>query len=207
VVVSVGKIFKKDFEWSNEMFLKQVWPNIKYICGGGNLIPLEMSTEDFAKQMDQMCGIDYMLVNDGLGMVGLASRVQKIENNKPWNTFTIRFDRDSGAQTEYEKRKIAIESNKYIYPYLTTHAYVNQNGYVNCGVAKTVDIYNAINLNNIRRNDNVDFLYVNFNQVKDVKVIYKKPEPKIIKRPQDQTTDEWLEEHAIGMEKYHGIKV
>jgi hypothetical protein len=47
----------------------------------------------------------------------------RIQTGVNYKTFTIRNKRKSGARTEYEKRKIAIEKG-YLYPYLTVQAYV-----------------------------------------------------------------------------------
>jgi hypothetical protein len=78
-------------------------------------------------------------------MRGIALRIQTIKSPyKPYNTFTVRNKRQSGAKTEYEKRKYAIESG-YLYPYLTVQAYVNEQGkLISFAVSKTVDIMDMI---------------------------------------------------------------
>ena len=67
---------------------------------------------EMAKLLDTLAGIDVWYINRLNGMRGIASRIQTGVNYK---TFTVRNKRKSGAKTEYEKRKIAIEKG-YLYP-------------------------------------------------------------------------------------------
>jgi len=96
---------------------------------------------EMAKLLDTLAGIDVWYINKLNGMRGIASRIQTGVNYK---TFTVRNKRKSGAKTEYEKRKIAIEKG-YLYPYLTIQAYVSENNeLLSYAIAKTEDIINAI---------------------------------------------------------------
>lgn len=131
-----------DLTWSSEKFVKLVWPIIKEPCGGGDIRPVETLTDNaLAKEMDILCGIDVWQTLNGVGARGIASRVQR---GISWDTFTIRLSRASGAVTEYEKKKTAIESGAFIYPYLTCHAYVDSNNVRGIGLARTIDIFNLI---------------------------------------------------------------
>jgi len=76
-----------------------------------------------AKTLDQLAGIDLWYFNTTLGVRGVANRIQF--GNKNWKTFTVRKDRESGAKTEYEKRKKAIE-NEWLYPIMTIQGYFNE---------------------------------------------------------------------------------
>ena len=89
-----------------------------------------------------------------------------------YKTFTVRFKRKSGVETEYKKRAEAILSDKgYLYPYLTIQAYLDKRGdskdILSCGVIKTKDLYNYIfaNIADIQKRkcqEGNEFLYVPF---------------------------------------------
>ena len=91
--------------------------------------------------LDTLAGIDLFAVNRDKGMRGIASRLQW---GKAWRTFTIRKERESGARTEYEKRKYAIKHG-YLYPKLTMQAYIDQDT-VTVGIAYTEDIIRCIEM-------------------------------------------------------------
>lgn len=74
-------------------------------------------------------------------MIGIASRVQY---GKAWNTFTVRLNRETGATTEYAKRKYAILNNT-LYPKLTIQAYV-QDDNTTIGICQTVDLIRYIDM-------------------------------------------------------------
>ena len=59
-------------------------------------------------------------------MRGLASRVQPTD--RPWNTFSIRYSRRNGSETEYAKRMQAIRERErgWLLPALTVQAYVTK---------------------------------------------------------------------------------
>jgi hypothetical protein len=100
-----------------------------------------ITVKQMAKLLDTLAGIDVWYINKLNGMRGIASRIQTGVNYK---TFTVRNKRESGARTEYEKRKIAIEKG-YLYPYLTVQAYVtNDDKLMSFAIAKTEDIIDAI---------------------------------------------------------------
>ena len=106
----------------------------------GYLITVEGDTlDETAKLLDTLSGIDLWMVDESRGMRGIASRIQYDKN---WRTFTVRAERDSGAKTEYEKRKYAID-NDYLYPIVTYQAYID-GGLASVGVAYTKDIIDYI---------------------------------------------------------------
>lgn len=105
----------------------------------GELITVEGETlNETAKLLDTLAGIDLWFANKEKGMRGIASRIQYGKN---WRTFTIRLERDSGAKTEYEKRKYAID-NDYLYPVITYQAYLCEDGKM--AIAMTKDIIDYI---------------------------------------------------------------
>lgn len=159
-----------DLNRSNVAFLREVWPQIQKQCGGGEIKPVEIFDDVMSRELDMMCGIDIWQTITGEGCRGIGSRVQFGDKN--WRTFTIRKERDSGAVTEYEKRKEAIDSGgRFIYPYLTSHAYVSDAGdLLGCGVAITKNIFQAIEAGKaqIRRCENATFFAVKFEDVPGV---------------------------------------
>lgn len=98
-----------------------------------------VTVTEIAKNLDILAGIDIWYIHRLNGMRGIASRIQP--SDRSWDTFTIRHKRESGAKTEYEKRKSAIK-DKYLYPYLTLQAYVKKDGsrLISYGLARTEDI-------------------------------------------------------------------
>lgn len=105
----------------------------------GEFAIVEGVTEDrMAQVLDQSAGIDLWFFNTKQGVRGMASRIQFQEKN--WRTFTIRKALESGARTEYEKRKYAID-NEWLYPVLTLQGYLNgANQVLGFAIAKTADI-------------------------------------------------------------------
>jgi hypothetical protein len=135
-----------DMKWSAKLFQSEVWPLIQKHLGNGKLLQMEGRPDtELARTLDMLAGIDGWHIHSH-GMRGIASRVQ--ETDKSWDTFTVRMARDSGAVTEFEKRRLAIsESNRgWIYPALTVQAYAKtKNGPVfSCGIARTKDIIEFI---------------------------------------------------------------
>lgn len=166
----------KDLSDSNFDFMRLVWDKIKDYCGGGVITPVEIIQDnDIARQLDILAGIDIWQAVSNYGVRGIASRVQWISKLfKPYNTFTIRYIRDSGAETEFVKRSRAIKNGDCIYPYYTCQAYISEphktGEFLSCAVAKTTDIFDAIEKypTQINRTSNASFKYVFWHQVKDV---------------------------------------
>ena len=127
--------------WSSKLFVEQVWPEITACVGGGELIQMEGRPDtELASRLDMLSGIDGWQIHNS-GIRGVASRIQK--GDRSWDTFTVRMSRSSGAETEYAKRKRAIESSGgWIYPHLTIQAYskTETGPVMSIGVARTEDI-------------------------------------------------------------------
>ncbi len=132
----------KDMKWSSTLFINQVWPIAKkYI--GGELMQMEGRPDmELATMLDMKAGIDGWNIHTN-GLRGIASRIQA---GADWRTFTIRESRDSGAETEFEKRKRAIESNEWLYPAITIQAYAQtQTGPIlSIGITHTTTIIKYI---------------------------------------------------------------
>ena len=126
-------------------------PIIKQLLGGGEIKPVEGNDNDICLMLDQNCGIDYFQTygkDHNLNGItwGVGSRFQKIPSGcKPYNTFTVRKERESGARTEYQKRCLAIKYNG-IYPYLTMHGYYDSDTgeILSLAIAKTENIFDVI---------------------------------------------------------------
>jgi len=138
--------FSTDLSNSSKDFLRVVWPVIQPRLGGGELIPVEGATKESLKaKLDQASGIDAWHYSIEGQIRGIASRVQW---GKAWDSFTIRYKRDSGTKTEYEKRKEAIEGTRgWLFPFLTVQAYLSgtpgEGELIKVGIAKTADLIKA----------------------------------------------------------------
>ena len=165
--------FATDLEASSAAFLRVVWPAIQGKFGGGAVVPVEsVADKGMATLLDQYSGIDAWHLSDGKQIRGISSRVQW---GTPWNTFTVRLSRDSGAKTEYEKRKHDIYSGSgWLYPHLTVQAFVGgdktQEGpLLSAAIIKTKSLIDACDqvisggvdpkLAGIRRTGNAQFIW------------------------------------------------
>lgn len=174
--------FKTDLADSAFDFLRVVYPKLKdENLISGELIPIESVTaEGTTKALDMLAGIDIWQIKDDKGIRGIANRIQW--GPKPWNTFTIRKKRQSGAKTEYEKRIEAITNRAWLFPYFTCQAYITERriGYLlSVAIAKTETIFEMINKGICWEQPNsqdgnificVDWLNVKIYQPKDIKI-------------------------------------
>lgn len=112
-------------------FERAVWPEIREKLGGGRIVRVEGVDSPLARLIDGIAGIDYWQVCDApLRMRGIGARVQFPEragDRFPYNSFTIRFRRDSMVMTELAKRRLAIirSNSGWLYPAITIQAYVS----------------------------------------------------------------------------------
>jgi len=178
--------FKTDLSDSAFDFKRVVWPTLQKALGGGSYIPVEEETAKGLTQcLDIYAGIDAWHVDEeNKIMRGLASRIQWC--SKGWDTFTIRYKRNSGACTEYEKRIDAINGDRgALYPHLTIQAYVTERKtgeLINVGVVNTKDLFLLASqlmtghpykdLWGIRETSNATFIWIHWNCIKinDIKM-------------------------------------
>jgi hypothetical protein len=109
----------------------------------GDIIRIEKQDNEILVTIDQKAGIDYIR-NDDTGLQGIAWRAQW--GDKAWDTFTIRYKRYTGAETEYEKRIRQIREG-YLYPAFTMQGYFDNrkdNKPLSVGIVRTVDLYQLI---------------------------------------------------------------
>lgn len=139
-----------DLTWSAMVFRDVVWPCVGPSVGGGEIVAVECVTmHDFKNELDTLAGIDaWQIQHNACYMRGVASRVQVIKGRSlPYDSFTIRLTRSSGAKTEYEKRLYQIDNSAagYLYPYLTIQAYVTEShALLSAAAIRTADLYNYV---------------------------------------------------------------
>lgn len=148
----------------------------------GELFSLEQNTNDnkIFKYLDTISGIDY-LIKDKNGLRSIASRVQFMYGKKLYNSFTTRFQRYTGSETEYEKRLNAIK-NTYMYPDFTLQAYFDTKENLNLlsiAIIKTKTLYEEFENNKkvkTRTSDN-QFKFLFWDDIENKKAM------KIITKP------------------------
>lgn len=150
--------FALDLSRSGDAFTSVVWPTVRPHLDGGDLLLMEGRPDvELARLLDMKAGIDGWQIHPQ-GMRGIASRVQV---GRAWDTFTIRLSRDSGAATEFSKRRDAISSGRWVYPAVTVQAYLGgwDGPVLSVGVALTKDIIAFIEagLHEVRRTSNASF--------------------------------------------------
>ncbi len=126
----MGNNFKQDLNDSIFDFQRVVLPKLtelKFISG--EIIPIETSMaiefQRLIKQFDMLAGVDLWQIKNKEGIRGIANRVQWINIYRDdFKTFTIRKHRQSGVETEYSKRLKSINSESWLYPYLTIQSYM-----------------------------------------------------------------------------------
>jgi hypothetical protein len=104
-----------------------------------------VSAEGIKRDLDQLAGIDAWQVVGGRGIRGLACRA--LGDGRWTRMFTIRYQRDSGASTEYEKRIASIEGEGgWLLPHLTIQAYSHwPAGGLKCAcVVRTRDLFGFV---------------------------------------------------------------
>lgn len=148
---------RRDLGWSAKAFTEQIWPQIRDYLGGGELLSVEeIQSSPFAKMFDILAGFDAIQVTPDGRVRGISSRVQQPPRNfmlrppnrcwHPYNTFTIRESRASGATTEMEKRTRAIQDGS-LYPAITVQGYVQDAAagpWLTIGVSETRHLFEFI---------------------------------------------------------------
>jgi len=111
----------RDMSDSRTRFESIVWPKIKHWFGDSpDLHRTEDTSGPLREDFDIVGGVDYWVVERGEGMLSIASRVQTYDET----TFTIRYSRSTGNDTEYQKRMRQLE-NDYELPTYTVQAYID----------------------------------------------------------------------------------
>ena len=131
--------FNEAISASESDFDRFVAPIMPWMLNG-NITSVESDGSAVSRILEMRCGIDYLLECNGL-VYGVARRIQRLsQGDSPWNTFTVRHERDSGSCTELEKRGRSILQGS-ICPMITYQAYVSSDGkLLSMAVAFTKDI-------------------------------------------------------------------
>lgn len=134
---------------SARWFKTAVWPTIRSWFGPSGDVELhttESQESPVATDLDIVSGIDHWVTDGDRGMTSIASRVQYNPHHKH-TTFTIRYDRPSGRDTEYQKRIRQLECEDYVLPTYTVQAYVDTvlERVYNVAAVRTEDLYDLIN--------------------------------------------------------------
>lgn len=97
-----------------------------YFKNGGEVIHTEHLNESIAQLLDRYSGVDAIYKN-GYDISGVALRVQQ-HSDTNWKTYTIRYSRHNGSETEFNKRlrQIYSSNNHIIYPHFTCQAYMDK---------------------------------------------------------------------------------
>jgi len=162
--------FIDDFTDANRSFSPFRAELLKHIKGD-KIIDVETDGGTIASLFDKYSGIDAIQVVNGQ-LRTIAMRVQWGVN---YQSFTIRYKRKSGVDTEYKKRIDAIFGQKgYLFPYLTVQCYLDKRhgatGVLSCAIVKTEDLYKFIkeNFDNLQKRkcpEGNEFLVVYFQQL------------------------------------------
>ena len=130
----------------NDMTESSKWalsaePIVRGLLSDWHLVPVEGKDDTVSRILDTACGIDYLLCSPTAPNVyGVASRVQYGKN---YRTFTVRKERESGAETEYSKRIKSI-AHGGLSPYYTMQAYVEDGEISGLAIVKTNDLMEYI---------------------------------------------------------------
>lgn len=122
---------RRNMAESASIFRDLVWPAMSPMMGGGELLPVESTSDRMRDVLDRLAGIDAWQVIDELGVRGIASRVQWVGvGQRPWDTFTVRYALANGYETEFAKRLRAIDHHEHglLFPHHTVQAYLEGRG-------------------------------------------------------------------------------
>ena len=136
--------YTKELLQSARTFSEIVWPEIGPLIGGGEFYSVEVRTVNgLRKILDEVAGIDgFQCCRDHKLVRSIASRIQY--GPRSHDSFTIRYHRANGADTEWIKRLRAIHDPfaKWCFPSLTVQAYVSHEGHLlSACVVPTLALY------------------------------------------------------------------
>ena len=139
----MGDTFTVSMSKTMKNFNEKVLPILKAHNSKCRYVSIEgRANDEITKDFDILAGIDAYRADVG-EMRGIASRIQFTKKGYPsFDTFSVRASRDSGALTEYAKRKHAIKTGA-LYPYYTLQAYIGDSETV-VGICKTKDLLDYI---------------------------------------------------------------
>lgn len=136
----------RDLTESAETFVRLVVPKLESMFGGRFESTESVNSRGFVGELDMLAGIDAWQVSTRHGLRGIASRVQSLGTS--FDTFTIRYRRSSGAETEYAKRLRAINDRDHgwLWPHFTVQAYISKcrEKLISFGIIETVELFHIV---------------------------------------------------------------
>jgi len=150
------------------VILKSIKKIILEILGAEKITFLEQEMSNASIILDRTAGLDCLVQKNGV-LYGMATRVQWC--NEPYNTYTVRYKRNTGNKTEYEKRSDQINIEGSIYPHWTLQTFFSRIGeFLSVGIIETRKLYEHIESNfdtlDIRKTDNASFIVVDWEALK-----------------------------------------
>lgn len=168
---------------TSRAFAEIAWPAIAARLGGGELLVVEDDPHPIMRALDIQAGIDAIQVLPSGQLRGLATRVQVIpEGSKPYDTFSVRLERDSGTETEYVKRLNAMRNN-YLRPSLVVHGYIRSwdGPVLSVAAARMLDVWRMVHEGRFmkKRTTNATFAAVDWQKMQRLgyKVKIVRPDP------------------------------
>jgi len=136
--------FKNDFATAGNLGTSLVDFLNSKVKNNTEIIHTEILKEKIAEMLDRYSGVDAVMFSNN-DLSGVALRIQK-HSDKNWGTFTIRYSRHTGTETEYSKRIRQIyDSHPSFYPHYTCQAYWGaDNKMIGGAFCKTKDLFDTI---------------------------------------------------------------
>ncbi len=130
--------------WSNDLDKSRPYTiqAVNHLSMSGQFLNIENSDNKGLQWLDQNAGIDLIGCHDSK-VYGIAARIQY---DVSYATFTMRYERFTGSETEYSKRLETIDTG-YFHPLFTMQAYVINNRVSSAAIIKTKDLYSFIQSN------------------------------------------------------------
>lgn len=159
----------RDMRRSNVAFQALVWPVVRELIGGGELLSMEDNQDNRLRTLfDTTSGIDAWQYRNGIGMYGIASRVQP--SGRDWSTFTLRVARDNCTRTEAQKLWQAVnESDGRVYPKWFVQAYTTpkSDSLLSVGVCDTRAVLECwrSGIGTTRRAPNAEFFAIRWDEM------------------------------------------
>jgi hypothetical protein len=149
--------WEDDLEDSSIDFRQKVAPVLEKWANSRSVSVEAVTDSDMADELDQTAGVDSWSIKHDEIVRGVASRVQYVSRlpfDTPPDTFTVRKERQSGTQTEFEKRLNAIRKGG-LFPHWTTQAYLDKprGELLSLGRVRTQDLIEHINSGSEDNND------------------------------------------------------
>jgi len=140
---------KEKISWSAQQLRDRIWPILQMspMIDVGRLVRVEEHDKLYGTHftdLDREDGIDYFIRYEQGGSKGFASRVTK----DTFSEFTIRVQKESGCDTEFQKRCRSIDQG-LTRPVLATHGHVDpvSNRLLSVGVVGSDDLITFLRQN------------------------------------------------------------